>query len=547
MELRAIPQYDHLFNDANFDKIQALKKCSLKFCLKFLGSIDTQKRYFDTIESQTKLFKVLVDSDFKISSRVLLKLDEFIERNSNCLLFHSKINYEFMHLAILNCRSDKEEGEIETRKNFLKIYYSIAGDINEKYKPKTSQNNELAFQKLYWPVIIDQFESNYFPSILSELIKSLKAFIIIEKNSELNEEMQKFLKSHGVSNHMSYILQFSETFRKSWTKNKYGFYPCEIKATDSISIFWDSISLDIENYKKEFKGGHKNFKGLKSNPLYKYSDSNYVVLDWGSFIIKLYSGMLFDFYQNTNVSRFKRFKRFDSFKSHFGKELIEKEIFMAGVKKYFNHKYHYLDFNLSEKSSPDCYYRKGKYIFIFEVKDCLIKSINKLEPDFNDIKSIIDEKVNTNEKGIGQLRNYIENVNSNTFNDEKLRRQKGLIVYPILVHNHPVLRMSGVNEYLNFELQKKLNRLNINNIETVKDLSLIHLDFFIESIYNFDIHSFDFKRIIDGYYKFKKKYRKRKDSEQYSSFDTYIDEKYPILDNSKIFKRAKENLELFNK
>ena len=161
------------------------------------------------------------------------------------------------------------------------------------------------------------------------------------------------------------------------------------------------------------------------------------------FLDKAFTGLLFDMADTLkNQGVLKPNKAYADLKGFLGEEFSEKFLFYNIMQRCFERKY--VRFSgtelksLIEEGEPDYYMRKGNRVFVFECKDALLSSKNKLSGNYDEIIKGIEEKFvskeNAKPKGIVQLANVIENKLSLILsNVDKSAPQGVKYVFPILV------------------------------------------------------------------------------------------------------------------
>ena len=139
-------------------------------------------------------------------------------------------------------------------------------------------------------------------------------------------------------------------------------------------------------------------------------------------------------------------------------------------------------------------------IFIFEYKDILINKKVKVSRDIEIILSELKKKLlqnKTSDKGIGQLVKHINNIDNNEFPfDDRIKTNKSLKIYPILVLSDRKLEILGINYQFNQWFRDELGDLSHKNIK-VQDLVVMSLDSFIVFKNKFKQNKENFRKMLD--------------------------------------------------
>ena len=127
------------------------------------------------------------------------------------------------------------------------------------------------------------------------------------------------------------------------------------------------------------------------------------------------------------------------YKNFISEEITEKFLFKKILSKYLNEKHSKLIFDDSNiEGFPDAYYRNGKHIFLFEIKDAYfpVDAINSYS--YKEICDAIDLKYNSTSKGTGQIIKQLKRLVTSPFEeksyDELKLKTRNLIIYPIIIY-----------------------------------------------------------------------------------------------------------------
>lgn len=480
----------------------------------------------DDIESQLQLLhNLIIRQSIKTKSEILNRFKSFFikKRGEEVSLFSPHISLELLHYALINFVPDNSniDSTPEEELNLLKAYYLTSDNIINQFKINDEAENKLDyFRKNIWPYMIRQIEVNHSRNYFYDSIKT-KAFFDFLKSSSYSEMCYKYLNKRGFKSPWDLIFQYMNTVKSSLENKTF-----LIKSNTENNHFYEQLAIDINQYKSEAEIKRRNYNGFKKHPLIKKKENEYYVIDWNIFTKNIYNGILFDFFKR-EVENSNTFKNFNEFKSFIGIELTEKYIFQKIIKSVFNEKHNIVLFDDKGRNKlPDSYIRIGNKIFIIELKDVFFPSKAIESIDYETIKNVIDEKFNSNKKGIGQIIKHLEFLKTNEFDEDNVSKQKikkrNITIYPILIFTDDFFELPGIQNYLNEEFEIKTNHLS-EHFKNIKPLSFINFTFFLEHINILKSKNYRLDKIIDYYSeqikKKKNRYRKSDDEKNLHSIN----------------------------
>jgi hypothetical protein len=118
-----------------------------------------------------------------------------------------------------------------------------------------------------------------------------------------------------------------------------------IKSSTGFETLFEQFALDIKAYQTKFATGKSNYSVIKSTPLLKLENGDYLILSWPFLQSKMYEGLIFDFYQHSGIKEHKAFKTFMDFKNFIGGEVTEKYLFKNLLTACFKSKHQVLNFD----------------------------------------------------------------------------------------------------------------------------------------------------------------------------------------------------------
>ncbi len=479
---------------------------------------------------------------------ILQRLQQKSEREQSIEFFTQLYCMEFAHYEFTHYRDFKINDTTLTQElNFLKAYFVVAEQVNEKYIVAFDENTKLNgdyFQTNTWPTLFDQFEINHRQNPFTGMVKGIALFNFLEFHSPYGEYVRRFLSKHKKEKSWNYILDLMTLIKSSWDTIKERpdkLPPFSFKGIEGFNSLFESFTLSVAEYVKGYSEGKKNFTGLKSKPLFEIKKDHYLVLNWNFLSNKLYDGLLFDFYSQSGISENETFKEFIDFKKYISEKLTEHFLFRKLVTQCFQKKHMVSLFDDSSKNGlPDAYVRDGKHIFLFEIKDAAFPVSSSNSFSFNSIRSSIDQKYNNDKKGTGQIIKQLELLKNGTFEAKKFEelklKRRNLRIYPVMIYTDNFFNIPGINKYLDVELKEKIKVKQFDAVfGKIENLTFINLSFIIDNIQLFTDKELGIRTLVDIYHKeiadSEKKHKKTNTEISLfsinESFEEVISRKYP--------------------
>jgi len=561
MKIQPTATFSDLFDEEEPNIKTLLQQIPSKLIITILANINSELYLGEGNKTQIKLLERFIRRfENNTKNKILLNVSKLIKKNEELHLFTIKTNLEFIHHVLINYNnSNYEDSTIENELNILKAYFIFSKKINENYTPKnlsTSPSENQFFREYLWPIIIDQIEINDITNPFVNLIKGLNFLNHFQQDDNYSANVKIFLDRNNQPSIWNYILQLMHFLENAWkheTSTPFGFQEKDFDYT-----LFKSFILETKEYQKKYSLDKKNYTGLKDKPLIKIKES-LIVLNWNFICNKLYEGLIFDFYNNSDINKTTKFSKFVNFKNYIAYEVTEKKLFRKIIEKYLVKNKSVLKFDDENiEGFPDAYYRYGKYIFVFEIKDAYFPANTISTYSHEKIKEVIDLKYNSESKGTSQLIKVLKKLKNKPLENKDYSqlkiKSKNLVIYPIMIFTDEIFESPGFNKYLIEEFNKKLEKEKLDNsFNQVKNLTFINLSFFINNLDR--SKEIDFKNIIDYFHNNIKNIEKRNQKvksidlhhESNRSFE-YFAEKYFNKNNIEfgkpIFKEVSELLEL---
>lgn len=437
--------------------------------------------------------------------------------SSDYELFASPFTVEFINRELINFREDTgQEIRRENELNIFKAYVAIMDELVEKQTEALAEVAEEAkkggenIRKLLWTHIIKQYEFTNRPDPVTEVFKSRALISYIDHHPKFGEPARELFATFNCNSGHDYInklfgIIFPHLSREE-TEDP-GKYFFRIRFDEPEPVI-ENLTLDpaeIANNKEL----QTDYLGLKKKPIFRFEGNEYIVPYWDYMYTSIATGLLYFLYENSTIKQ--RFldkgntdeEGFRKFKGAISKEFSEGVLFQNTMRMCFGRKKDcVLFFRDEEQFNPDCYYRHGRHIFIFEFKDHLLNSEVIQFGSYEDIKNEIDEKfvqatfekngkTVKKDKGVFQLARNIEILTKNEelfweIDKEALRnklRLRDMAIYPIVVQTNLYFDMPDIAEYLNKIIQERLQP--IKNSMQIQEFRMIDFKYFREKILMF--------------------------------------------------------------
>jgi len=488
--------YRNVFDDYEAVKINELiKDIPTKNALPILGFFLAQLHTVERDSSkQIEFLKIW-----------LSRLPEFVHQNINN--FVTKTNkpnadYNFLNnvsALILTEIIIENANELQTvddltpsqELNLFKAYLYCSQQWIDKQLPGFKTPTIKATEdliKILLPTQLPYQEILEFKDFRLQIIKAIYFFKFCESNDEFKEYLSIFLKEYNLKNWQEYIYNLVSIYIRKFERMKTASVINVSNEFPEIRGFLENLCIDTSSFKKSL-----DFLKLREKPVYKINENEYVFLNLNFLVDKIYQGIQFDFakvlVKKSATYKGKLIKNTVTFMAIFGDVFSENGLFYS-VMNYTFEKSGYKKFKGEEIKSkiidgePDYYIRDKSKIYIFEYKNIFLSANVKHSNDYEKIVAEIFKKLvknqNNSAKGVTQLVNVIEKIDSGEFNKFDEYDFNSAIIYPIIVYVDFSFNLPGVNYLLNKEFKKQLQSKKITNSIEIKDLLLIDLDTFIK-------------------------------------------------------------------
>ena len=475
------------------DYLKNISKSTLEETISFLNKDDLPD-YNDLFSNRT----IRNDINGRVENFVRNKKLQIpicvFSTEANLYIFEGIIANRKQLLDENTLRRDTDRDELNIFKSILCVNQSL-NEKEEKITLPNESNNMSKIAQVYITLNFSIADLGLYDDIKKELVNllyvsfyKLKELINFLEQGKYKNYLDGIYNNFNVANQKELLTRVAELYvNVAINVGKYGFF--EVKDNNQ-QIFLDS--LIAKKIKEE-----DDFINIRNYPVYKKTDGTYIVLNpffiMDKFTISL-KIFLASFFGNSIQGKFSNF---------YNKDFSEKFLMYNLFESIFDYKYFVKKKTLGEeeaKDEPDYYFRYNDKIFIFEYKDILINKNVKVSRDIEIILSELKKKLlqnKTSDKGIGQLVKHINNIDNNEFPfDDRIKTNKSLKIYPILVLSDRKLEILGINYQFNQWFRDELGDLSHKNIK-VQDLVVMSLDSFIVFKNKFKQNKENFRKMLD--------------------------------------------------
>ncbi len=498
------PTYKDFFGSATETPEELLLDVPISILIAVVGVLNAEL-YLSQEENtvvQSNILKFLLHRQHpEVIRKIYSVLIAFSQKSeSSVAIFSQHLNLAFLHFALTQQKEDLTKADTTTKQEFniFKAYLLIS---EKEYSKITflNDNDILAgYRKNTWPMLAVQSQLNQFNNYILDMVKAKCWFDFLEFKSDYGKYVKNFLKQNNSTNSWHYILNLASQLSGAWDSySSSKLAPAFIKAEEPYDKVYRKISLDPDQYRKDFTDQRLNYNGLKSKPVYEFEKNSFIVVDWNMFSGKIFQGLLFDFYEHSGIET--EFSTLLKFKNFIAENSTEGYLFRKLIKSIFHRKHDVVLFDeRTGQGVPDAYVRIGSNILLFELKDAFSNAKTIESNDYEVIKNNIDQKFNSEKKGTGQLLKHITSLKELGFENQEINSKK-LTIYPILLYTNNFYGLSGVSLYLQDEFRKKIESTDLpGSFKSIRRLAFFNINFLIQHLYILKTDRSALTRIIDS-------------------------------------------------
>ena len=511
--------YKSLYDDYNTVNIKELLNGiptanAIEIISYFHGQIHTQERD-QLLQAE---FAQVWSGRFPSQDRE--KISSFIKKYSyGSKEFNLINNYSGLLLleAILENSNDLPPADNLTPEQELNLFkaYLICSQrwTDKQEKCLTGEKIQLVEQlvQLMIPIQLPLIDLIEFKDFRLQFIKAIYFFRFCETNEVFKGYLDLFLKDYGIDSWQEYLKNVISGYLRNLN-------PPHIPTMLNVGSEFGEFKSWLDQYcvkPQDFKS-QSDFIFLRSFPVYRYSESKFVFMNFNFFVDKLYQGIQFDFsralinqkaqYNNKSI------KNFPAFKGIYGDIYSESGLFYQVMDYVFVTQKKYTRFSGEQMKKflgdgePDYYIRDKGKIYLFEYKDALFSAEAKHSFDYQVIIDELLKKLVQNSegkpKGVKQLVSSIEKIGQGEFDQFDQYDKSKCIIYPIIVYTDDSYNTPGINFILNKKFRELIREKRLESMFEIKKLTLIHIDTLIKFQDLIRNKKISINHLLNNYYKY---------------------------------------------
>lgn len=420
--------------------------------------------------------------------------------------YYQKSGYSSKQVAILNLWSnltlmnlllaqqpneefEKGKGDFNTLllHHYLKVNEKFALDSDNLAKEIRFEDYERREDYIARVLLsngINNFDIAYTNDLHNLIANFYKSYQLLSfLDSEYNELLNVFLTDYNVPNKEHFLKAILpvafHAMNGAFTDSG-----IQILKTDNESSrdFLDRLISNSENC----VDSSVDFSHLRANPLFKMDDNEYLIIDRGLAINRLFASIFFDVHK---IIKDKRIKINGDFFFIYTYGFIEKYLTYTVLDKIYKKRgYKVLSGedivrNHNVDTEPDYYVRNGKKILLFEIKASIIRGEVKQSFSWTEIEKELKKKFYGTPKEKKAVLQLIERIEILVNKEDKRgvydsTRPNNFIVTPILLVTDHALNTLGVNHILNAWFTDEVNKSEILSPikHRIRKLVIVNID-----------------------------------------------------------------------
>ncbi|OJW79604.1 MAG: hypothetical protein BGO69_12810 [Bacteroidetes bacterium 46-16] len=518
-------EYRHVFDEPCPEVGSLVANLPSKFVIGLLAIInDTLTIRGESTDTQEfLLYCMTVNITPAIRAKIFERVRPLIQSGRH-QLFSIPYTVEFVNRELINFREEDANRKVDfaaDELNFFKAYIAVTDDMVQREVKKNEEaiiaaatEGGVNLIKLMWPHLIKQFEFTNRPDPIYERFRGRALMSYLESHEKYKEYALSYFQSFGCTSGQEYLNRIESLIVRNLQREQSDdpmSYFFRIRVDQPEPVF-EGMVIDPEQVRNN-ESKQIDYRGLKEKPLFQFEKNEYVVPHWDYLYNSLVTGLLFAFHRKSGVKKVAR--DFDGFKSTISREFSDEILFRNTMKKCFGRANEtLLFFEDKEVFNPDCYYRRGRNVFVIEFKDYLLATDVIQSSSYDAIKKAIDDKfVGDNKggdnkgKGINQLAWNIEYLIRNKekfYEIDELAKSENLdindlIFYPVIVQTNIYFDLPGLNDYLDEVYQQRIKDVKQEH-KYFAPLTMINFQYFYEHILQYSDSQLQFEEEIIYYH-----------------------------------------------
>jgi hypothetical protein len=437
----------------------------------------------------------------------------------NVTILYPLSNFKFFEIVFKQPDFEVDESDTEYKErsniNILKCYLSINKIFVDKEMSaanamKTMSQSELLLRMSLMGSLMesDITKDNPVINFACQYAKCKHFFKFLLNDHVMKGFLRLFLQNYGTSSVAMFMARLAVLFH---TDNRGHDFGLSLIHTDSEK--YPNLHKFVQTFILTEISDEHDFLEIRRKPLIEINSSTFAVVYEKFVIDKLYKGLFFGV---GSVVKENESGRKINYLSDVGDHFFEKVL-----------AYHYLERLTKPKSikrggadifesrinrgkndggEPDYYIRDFNNIFVFEVKNTLIRSDIKYSFEYDKIEEYLKERFLYNTKGKGkiivQLVENIKKIIDGQCDYDKVEIEKIKNIYPIAILPDETFSSYGLNFITNRWFKSEVSDLILkSNKVTIKPMIIVTIDTII--CISFYVHKgyLTFRSLLDLYIK----------------------------------------------
>ncbi|WP_289038512.1 hypothetical protein [uncultured Zobellia sp.] len=494
-------EFEHVFSDEEPQELLSyLGNVSKFMLLNIIGFTNTAPLpNFDNFFSNSSVQNDIIERVIRYSrANNIASKPDLISREA-CLRLAEIILSNKEALFAEENEKDVDRDEI----NVFKAFLILNKEVNGKQKLTNSIENEDKIADMMMAMSFSSIDSGLYNDNTIDLAKLLYATIIrfemliefLQSKEEYDYLEKEICTYFGQISSKELLAQVKYLFAQILRLVHQNEFKFQVDEEDSIAFLDSLVGDDIQEI--------PDFTSLKNYPIYKIEANVYSVIDYFFLMDKFVKSVRFilksSFEQHHNLPPTDR-----TFFSWYNTNFSEEFLIVSILDKIFHQKYLVKKaIREDNQNEPDYYVRNAKRVFLFEIKDVLIRGDIKASGDIEKINSVLKQKFlksGRSDIGVGQLVNHIVKIVENTFQfDDYVNTKNNITIYPILLVSDRIFELPGANFRLNqWFLESIKEKLGDRyNPSFIKNLTVIDFDTLIYWQTHLVEKDANFRKILD--------------------------------------------------
>ncbi|CAG5003131.1 hypothetical protein DYBT9275_03066 [Dyadobacter sp. CECT 9275] len=524
-----------IFPDESFKPEEYIKNIPrsilLRYAILFINNFNHHSHIESSEDFLDKYFSEYKDKSYLIWKKILR--DKSIKFNTKIVIVYPLSNFKFFEIASKQSEFEYKLDDIEyiekSNINVLKCYLSI----NEIFASKEAicrmslekwWPNDISLLTSFLGSLMESDITKFSPifNYIAQYTKSKYLFSYLLSTPNTRELLKEYLMERGLNSVSDYLGKLVFIFDQTANRDK----------IVGLALF----TIDPIKFPKLYKfvnmflltkiTDDDDFLSIRNSPIIELEPNVFHLIHDKFLFDKLYIGIFFDLFK---IYKERKMTMLNDFMGHFGEHFFERylaskvlyDIILNKAIKLSGEDIKSARLKSELKGEPDYYIRDWQNIYVFEVKNNLIKNsikysfnYEKVEP-YLKTRFIYDEE-NKKDGVIRQIINNIDLIFSNKLDFDQINSCNSIKIYPIAIVPEESYSSYGFNYIVNQWFEQELeSRSNGNRLRyrRVRPLVIITIDTIIILRYYIKMKRLKLKDLLDTYignYLTKQEYNKNR-------------------------------------